>query len=865
MNLTPGRQQYLRLKGEHPDAVLLYRMGDFYEMFDEDAHTAARVLGITLTSREFGKSSGRVPMAGVPHHALNGYLRRFLRAGYRLAICEQLSEPGKGLVERDVTRVLSPGTIDDPSLLDAQRPNYLLSIAAHGALLGLVWVDVSTGACEYRVMPADDPTPIAAFIDQLSPAEIIGPVADDLGALESLTIRPVDGEWSLDEASWRFTSRFPSCDLPRPAALRATAVLVGYLTRGHAALLDALDAPIPFDSSGIMLLDRQTRLNLEIDLRQRDRIDLFGMLNMTKTAPGARRLHAILERPLCDRTSIERRLDAVAELHADATLRLRLGKALASVLDLERLATRVATRAIRSRELISLAETLAAAGRVRSLLDGRVRSALLREAVAEIETLPRIQRRINAALDAESSRMLLPGNDSRLDALYAQIDTDRAFVADLQQVERERTGIRSLKVGYNKVFGYYFEVSRANRIAVPDDFTRKQTLTNAERYISPALKDVEARILAAEELASELETELYASLIRDLADHVAAMRTTAHALATIDVVNALATVAAEYRWTRPTLTDDDDLDIEQGRHPIVERELPVCAFVPNDTLLTGKDGRVVILTGPNMAGKSTWLRQVALIVFLAQVGSFVPAANARIGLVDRIFTRIGAHDDLARGQSTFMVEMLETATILEHATQRSLVVLDEIGRGTSTEDGVAIAGAVITDLASRVSCRTLFATHFRELSTFAEPLPGVRAMQTAIEQRDGQFIFLHAIVPGVAKAAFGLEIARLAGIPELVLAHARRSVEQTTVVAELPSPTRLIDEPEHHYPVSPPARDIAHDRIITDILAIDLARTTPLDALNFLATLQDRLRTEEPLGPRAIDIPEPRQSATQAD
>jgi len=864
MTLTPGRQQYLRLKAEHPDAVLLYRMGDFYEMFDEDAHTASRVLGITLTSREFGKSSGRVPMAGIPHHALNGYLRRFLRAGYRLAICEQLSEPGKGLVERDVTRVLSPGTVDDPSLLDAQRPNYLLSIAAHGALLGLVWVDVSTGACEYRVMPADEPASVTSFIEQLRPAELIGPVADDLGALETFTIRPVDGAWTLDDAGRRFAHQFPACEPLRPAALRAAAVLIGYLERGHAALLDALEAPLPFDSSGIMLLDRQTRLNLEIDLRQRDRIDLFGLLNATKTAPGARRLHAILERPLCDRAAIERRLDAVAELHADATLRLRLGKALAPILDLERLATRVATRAIRSRELLSLAETLAAAARVKTLLDGRVRFSLLREAVAEIETLPRIQARINEALDGESNRLLLPGVDRRLDALYAQIDADRAFIQSLQQIERDRTGIRSLKVGYNKVFGYYFEVSRANRVAVPDDFVRKQTLTNAERYVSPALKDAEARILAAEERAEELETALYTDLIRDLAAHVGAMRATASALSTIDVINALATTAADLRWTRPILTDDDDLTIEGGRHPIVERELPVGAFVPNDTVLTESEGRVVILTGPNMAGKSTWLRQVALIAFLAQTGSFVPASHARVGLVDRIFTRIGAHDDLARGQSTFMVEMLETATILQHATSRSLVVLDEIGRGTSTEDGVAIAGAVVTDLAQRVGCRTLFATHFRELSALAETLDGVRAMQTAIEQRDGQFVFLHTIVPGVAEAAFGLEIARLAGIPAPVLDLARRSVEQTATIAELPARQVADPQPPRYVP-TPPAIDLARERILNDILAVDLARTTPLDALNLLASIQDRLRAEEPLGPRSIEALDDRRSATQAD
>jgi DNA mismatch repair protein MutS len=760
--------------------------------------------------------------------------------------------------------VLSPGTVDDPALLDAQRPNYLLAIAAHGALLGLTWVDVSTGACEWRVMAIDEPAAATAFIEQLAPAEIVGPVADDLGALEALTIRPVDGEWSVDDAQQRFSRRFPGCEPPRPAALRAAGVLIGYLERGHAALLDAMDGPIPYDSSGVMVLDRQTRLNLEIDLRQRDRLDLFGLLNGTKTAPGARRLRAMLDRPLADRGAIERRLDAVGELHADATLRLRLAKALAPVLDLERIATRVATGSARSRELLSLAETLASAGRVRTLLDGRVRAPLLREAVSEIETLPAVQARITAALDGETSRLLLRGNDPRLDALYAAIDADRAFIAGLEKIERERTGIRSLKVGYNRVFGYYFEVSRANRLAVPDDFVRKQTLTNAERYVSPALKEAETRILAAEERAEQLETEIYAALIRELAGHVGRMRATAQALATIDALNGLATVAAERRWSRPELADDDDLLIEAGRHPIVERELPHGGFVPNDTRLSAVDGRVVILTGPNMAGKSTWLRQVALIVFLAQAGSFVPATQARIGLVDRIFTRIGAHDDLARGQSTFMVEMLETATILQQASGRSLVVLDEIGRGTSTEDGVAIAGAVVEHLVERVRCRTLFATHFRELAALADRLAGIRAMQTALERRDGQLIFLHTVVPGVAEAAFGLEIARLAGIPEPVLTRARAAVQTPAVIAERPAsyaaaPAML--------PAAPTAAELARGRAIDEILKLDLARTTPLDALNLLAALQDRLRAAdaERLGPRSLAPTDIRRPASQAD
>jgi DNA mismatch repair protein MutS len=855
---TPGRQQYLRLKAQQPDAVLLYRMGDFYEMFDEDAHTAARVLGITLTSREFGRG-GRVPMAGIPYHALNGYLRRFLRAGYRLAICEQLSEPGKGLVDRGIVRVLSPGTIDDPALLDAHRPNYLLAIATHGALHGLAWVDVSTGASEYRVMPSDDDAAVLAFIEQLAPAEIVGPVADDLGTLEQLRIRPVDGAWTLDQATALYEARFPGATPLRPAALRAVAVLIGYLERGHATLLAALESPLAFEAEGIMVLDRQTRANLEIDLRSRDRRDLFDLLNATKTAPGARRLHALLDRPLTDRQALDRRLNAVAELCAATPLRARLTRALGPLLDLERLATRVATGSIRARELASLAETLAAAGKIRALLDGQVRSALLREALAELDPLPDVQARISRTLDDDSSRLLQVGCDARLDALYAALEADRAYIAGLERVERERTGIRSLKVGFNKVFGYYFEVSRANRLPLPADFTRKQTLTNAERYVTPDLKEAEQRILTAEERAAQLETELYAALIRELAGSVGRMRATAAALATIDVVNALATVAAEGRWVRPELSDTADTRIEAGRHPMVERELPVGSFMPNDTDLTEQAGRLVILTGPNMAGKSTYLRQVALITLLAQVGSFVPAKRARIGIVDRIFTRIGAHDDLAQGQSTFMVEMLETATILHHATARSLVVLDEIGRGTSTEDGVAIAGAVIEHLAEAIGARTLFATHFRELAGLCERLPGARALQTALERRDGRLVFLHTVVPGVAEAAFGLEIARLAGLPEQVLERA--SATLPPLVSPAPEPVAS--------PASSPVRDLLHARVVDDLLAVDLANTTPLEALNLLAALQVRLRTavyERP-GLRALAVAEDaeRRNVARAD
>jgi DNA mismatch repair protein MutS len=861
--ITPARQQYLRLKAQHPDAVLLYRMGDFYEMFDEDAHTAARVLGIALTSREFGRG-GRVPMAGIPYHALNGYLRRFLRAGQRLAICEQMSEPGRGLVEREVVRVLSPGTIDDPALLDQQRPNYLLALARHGMLAGLTWVDVSTGACEYATYPLDEPHAAVTLIQQLNPAEIVAPEGDDLAALGELKLRRVAGDWPLDEVERAYLTRFPNAELPRPAVLRSAGLLMSYLEDGQLSLLRAIEQPLPYSAAGVMVLDRQTRHNLELDLRSRDQHDLFGLLNRTKTAPGARRLRAWLDRPLTERAALERRLDAVAELQADPTLRARLAKALAHVLDLERLATRVATGAIRANELLSLAATLETARRVKALLDGQVHVALLRAAAHEIDALPEACALIEDAIDPEHERTLRLGHDPRVDAILKTIADERARIKELQVAERERTGIRTLKVGYNKVFGYYIEVSRANKLPLPADFERKQTLTNAERYVTSALKEAEQRIAAAEERLAQLESELYAALVGDLTRFVGRMRATCAALSTVDVLNALATVSAEQRYVRPELRDEPLLRVEAGRHPIVERNLPAGAFVPNDAVLDDADGRLVILTGPNMAGKSTYLRQVALIVLLSQIGSFVPAARAEVGIVDRIFTRIGAQDDLARGQSTFMVEMLETATILQHATRQSLVVLDEIGRGTGTADGVAIATAVVEHLAERIGARTLFATHFRELAHLAERLPAVRAMQTAVARHADELVFLHSVVPGVADSAFGLEIARLAGIPEDVLARARAA----TPVADLPTAAAADVPPvaERAEPAPPTALDLARERLAAELLALDVATTTPLEALNLLADVQRRLRdaASEPIGPRALAA-EARQAYERAD
>lgn len=837
--ITPARQQYLRMKAQHPDAVLLYRLGDFYEAFDEDAHTLAQVLGITLTSRSFGRA-GRVPMAGIPHHALHGYLRRMLRAGLKVAIGEQVSEAGRGLVEREVVRVLSPGTLDDPALLDAGRPNYLLAVAQHGALYGLAWVDVSTGACEHHALPHDDPPALSALLTLLAPAETIAPASATPDPELFGHVRAVEIDVDIAGAESMFAQRFPNDDSPRPATLLALALLMTYLQRGHADLLGALETPLPFAAGRIMALDRQTRTNLELDMRQRGRPDLFGLLSATRTAPGARLLRAWLHRPLVDRAEIDQRLDAVEALRHDTPLRLSINKCLDGIRDLERLATRARTGGIRAQELHALADSLAHVEALHARITSTPLPRLLLDAACALEPLPKLRNAIQTTLDADG-RLVRIGRDALLDGFYRARTSETDGLEQLARQERDRTGIRSLKCGYNKVFGYYFEVTRSHRAAVPADAERTQTLTNAERYTTPALRTLEARLNTLDVQITERETELYATLVGAVASELHRLRATAAAVATIDVLNALASVALEQRYVRPSLVESEVLEIHAGRHPIVERELPHGAFIPNDTHLS--DGaHVVVLTGPNMAGKSTWLRQTALIVLLAQIGSFVPADAATIGVTDRIFTRIGAHDDLARGQSTFMVEMLETATILQHATAQSLVVLDEVGRGTSTEDGVALATAVVEYLAARVRARTLFATHFRELAHACAHVPGARAMQTAVTHELDQIVFLHSIVPGIADAALGLEIARLAGLPGEVLERARNVVQLDHAAPALdPTPTRG-------------GTDLAHDRIFRDLLDVDIASTTPLQALVLLAEIQHRLReaSMETLGPRAL-------------
>ncbi|HEY7832220.1 MAG TPA: DNA mismatch repair protein MutS, partial [Ktedonobacterales bacterium] len=758
---TPARRQYLEIKARHRDALLMYQVGDFFEFFDDDARVAAQALQLVLTSRGYGPGE-QVPLAGVPLHALDTYSGRLVAQGHKVAICEQVEPPGRGLVRREVTRVLTPGTLAEPGLLPAARDTYLAAVAFGGkrdrGAAGLAYVDASTGTFTCTQWAADElPDALSTEVARLRPAEVLvaerravptatdGPSeADPLAAL-ALAITPCPPHAFDREASRaRLCRHFGTANLTAfgcedlSLAASAAGAILAYLDRMNPALLRLITGLTTDHTAASVRIDARSWSALGVVEPARGAPDgptLLATLDATRTAMGARLLRRTLLQPLRDRATLERRLDAVAALHGDVALRQRLGAALDGLPDLERLAGRVAQRTAHPRELHALAAALGRMRAVRAALgeapDDDANKGLLAEAVGALDPCAEAVRLIAEALagrdSEEPGRLLRRGYSRDLDALVDGVADSRRWIAGLEGAERERTGIKSLRVTFNKVFGYSIEVShaRGNADLIPADYERRQTLVNAERYITPALREHEARVFQTEERIEALERDLYAALIERLAGYHTRLRATAAALARLDVWLALAEVAVVRGYVRPELSDDTALEIRAGRHPVVEAALDGEAFIANDTDLGGAEdgGRVLLLTGPNMAGKSTYLRQIALIVLLAQVGSFVPAASARIGLVDRIFTRVGADDDLARGISTFMREMTETAYILRHATVRSLVILDEVGRGTSTAEGLALARAVTEFLCERVRAITLFATHFHELAGACADLP----------------------------------------------------------------------------------------------------------------------------------------------
>lgn len=864
--LVPSRQQYLDLKSQYPNAILLYRLGDFYEAFDDDARIVARDARVTLTSRSFGRN-GRVPMAGIPHHALNHYLARLLAAGHTVAIAEQLSEPGRGLVERAVTRVLTPGTVAEPALLPAGENRYLAAVYPHGERLGLAWVDVSTG--EFAVIELRGPeaeTQLSEELARLDPAECLVPdtlqsslpLLGHVTRLEHWHFDPERARSSLMEHFRVRSLAAYGCD-DKPAATGAAGAILAYLNRTNPALLPLLTGLRAESTGNRVGLDAATRRNLELTRSLRTggtRGSLLGVLDETRTAMGARALRRLLCRPLRDLPELQRRQAIVAALVADGSLRASLARQLLGIGDLERLTGRVTQGLAGVRDFLTLGASLRTVAALVEHL-GHASAPALRQFAEEIDPCVDLQELIDSAVveDGEGAR-IRPGFSPALDAAIAGIHETRRWLATLERRERERTGIRSLKVGYNKVFGYYIEVTRPNLPLVPPDYIRKQTIATGERYVTTALKEAEARILAAEEEIAALEREALSRLSGEITAHAGRLLQTAGQIAFLDALLALAEVAARRGWVAPVLEESDVLHIVAGRHPVVEASLASEPFIPNDCHLGGDGPRVLVVTGPNMGGKSTYLRQVALIVLLAQIGSFVPAAEARIGLVDRIFSRVGAQDDLSGGQSTFMVEMVETATILHQATRRSLVILDEVGRGTSTHDGMAIARAVLEDIHNRIGARTLFATHYLELTTLADDLAGVANVHVAALERDGRVIFLYAVRPGPANRAYGIQVARLAGLPPWVAERAEELLAELTEGQPACRQAPPREEPASVDQVAEGREGAAYQltlagfqpglnasqRLARELCALDLTSMTPREALDWLFEQQARLR-----------------------
>ncbi len=909
MRPTPMMQQYHEAKRAAGDALLLFRMGDFYELFFDDARTAARVLGLALTSRD--KGDDPVPMAGFPYHQLDSYLAKIIAAGHRAAICEQVEDPKltKGLVKREVTRIVTPGTLTDDALLDPQSSNFLAAVAHPSGSarsspppVGLAWVDVSTGRFFAAAFPLEQ------FADQLAriqPAELL--VSDEAGPLPaewtsgiSETRRPA---WSFGHTAAidALTKHFGTQTLEGfgfgvepgaadTAALRAAGAILDYLAETQKASLAHIDRLVPYSTDERLAIDPATRRSLEIVATIRDHPSggarrregsLLGTIDRTVTSLGARLLADWLTAPLTDVTAINARLDAVGELVADAPVTGQVRESLHEIYDIQRLLARVTTGRASPRDLSFVGRTLACLPKVKAKLTGRA-SALLQSLEARLDLCADVRGPLekalvdNCPLITRDGGYIRAGYRSDLDELRELTAGGKQWMAQYQAAECQRTGIPNIKVGFNQVFGYYLEVTHSQREKVPAEYIRKQTIKNAERYVTPELKEYEEKVLTAEEKSKQLEYSVFVELRELVAAAAARLQATADALAEIDVLSSLAEMARSRNYVRPTVVAEPVLDIEAGRHPVLDVTEPEGTFVPNgvecvglgaEDLGLGEDkdsnspapspeslapGTVLLITGPNMAGKSTYIRQAALLVLMAQMGSFVPARRAIIGVADRIFARVGASDELARGQSTFMVEMTETARILNTATRRSLVILDEIGRGTSTYDGLSLAWSIVEHIHEAIGCRTLFATHYHELTDLETQLAGVRNFNVAVKEWDDQVVFLHQIVPGAADKSYGIHVAQLAGVPRSVNDRAREVLAwlEAQHHAEGDGSARpsaaasngAADRPSGHWQLS--LFGMEEHPLLDEIRSARLEELTPLEALRLLHAWKERLVAE---------------------
>lgn len=881
---TPMMQQYLQTKEEYKDCILFYRLGDFYEMFFEDAEIVSKELELTLTGKNCGMEE-RAPMCGIPYHAVEGYLNKLVANGHKVAICEQVEDPklAKGLVKREVIRIVTPGTNTDMQALDESKNNYLMCIVYLSDKYGISVVDVSTG--DYYVTEVDSERKLTDEINKFTPSEIICNESfymcsvnlEDIKHRLGITIFALEAWYFRDElAENTLKEHFNVNNLEGlgladyDCGVIAAGSLLRYLYETQKNKLEHISSIHPYFTGKYMVIDSSTRRNLELveTLREKNkRGSLLWVLDKTKTAMGARLLRSYVEQPLLDKDGIEQRLDAIEELNCHVITRDELREYLNPIYDLERLITRVTYMTANPRDLLAFRNSLGMLPHIKTLLQ-EFGCSLIKEIDADLDPLEELHALIDAAIVEEApisvrdGGLIREGFNEEVDKYRNAKTEGKSWLAELEAKEREKTGIKNLRIKFNKVFGYYLEVTNSYKNMVPDYFTRKQTLANAERYITPELKELEDMILGAEDKLVALEYDLFCEVRSRLAAEVIRIQRTAKAVAGLDVFASLAVVADQNRYCRPKITKDGSIDIKNGRHPVVEKMIDNDMFIDNDTYLDHGDNRIAIITGPNMAGKSTYMRQTALIVLMAQLGSFVPAASAKIGIVDRIFTRVGASDDLASGQSTFMVEMNEVANILRNATANSLIVLDEIGRGTSTFDGLSIAWAVVEHISDPklLGAKTLFATHYHELTELEGKLNNVHNYCIAVKEKGDDIVFLRKIVKGGADKSYGIQVAKLAGVPDTVIRRAKEIVEEL-IANDITGATRNLSadgtadgtavsrgqKKKEHYDEVDLAQmslfdSITNDDIVEELRNVDVGNLTPIEALNKLYELQNKVK-----------------------
>lgn len=863
---TPMMQQYLKVKEQYADAILFYRLGDFYEMFFDDAVTASRELELVLTGRDCGQAE-RAPMCGVPFHAAEGYIARLVAKGYKVAICEQTEDPAtaKGLVSREVIRIVTPGTVTESVMLDETKNNYLACVYYDKAVAGLSFCDISTGQLFVSELSGERVSDrIINELARFKPSEIL--LNEKCAAVRDVSMyieracdiaASVVGEDGFELSACRdlisehFGKSPDELGLSGlDGAVRSLGRILSYLFETQKNSLGNITDVTIYSESRFLSLDATARRNLELTENERRREkkgSLLWVLDKTKTAPGKRKLCEWIQQPLISVQAINTRLDAVEELFDNTVLRSEEAERLAGINDLERIITRIVYGTANAKELRTLSQTLALLPDIKNALSD-CRSALLKDIYSSIDLLADIKKMIDASIVDEppfsvrEGGMIKAGCSEELDSLRAIVNGGKDFLSETERREQEKTGIKKLRIGYNRVFGYYIEVLNSYRDLVPDNYIRKQTLTNCERYITPELKELEAKVLGAQDRISKLEYELFAAVRDSVATEQLRVRATAAALARLDVLCSLAFVATENGYVRPTVDNSDVIEIVGGRHPVVEKYLNGAPFVPNDTYLDSNDNRTAIITGPNMAGKSTYMRQVAIIVIMAQMGSFVPAKSASVGIVDSIFTRVGASDDLAAGQSTFMTEMTEVSRILAAAGPRSLIILDEIGRGTSTFDGMSIARAVLEYVndKKKIGAKTLFATHYHELTEIEGEIPGVLNFNTSVKKRGDDITFLRRIVRGPADGSYGIEVAKLSGIPQSVVNRAKvilKGLEESSVSADAPVKKKSDQSDE----IQLGFFGASESEVEKELKMLDVNTLTPIEALNKLYELKAKL------------------------